>query len=131
MMRLLLDTHILLWWLMGDRRLPKGIASALGSVENDIAVSAASLWEIVIKRMLGRIVVDVDAVLSSIVADGFGELPVQFGHTLTVQSLPRRHDDPFDRILIAQSIADGRRLVTTDRSILEYADVAGFHPLSS
>ncbi len=52
-MRLLLDTHILLWWLMGDRRLPKELAKAVGSPENDIAVSAASLWEIVIKHMLG------------------------------------------------------------------------------
>lgn len=131
MTRLLLDTHILLWWLAGDRRLPKPIAAAVGSLENDIAVSAASLWEIVIKRMLGRLVVDVDDVVSSIAADGFDELPVRFSHTLTVPSLPRRHDDPFDRILIAQAIADGRRLITTDQAILAYADVAGFHPLSA
>jgi PIN domain nuclease of toxin-antitoxin system len=131
MMRLLLDTHILLWWLMGDRRMPKGISAAIGSLENDIVVSAASLWEIVIKRMLGRLVVNVDDVVSSIAADGFGELPVQFSHTLTVQSLPRHHDDPFDRILIAQAISDGRRLVTTDQAILAYAEVPGFHPLSA
>src|SRR5688572_11985723 len=99
MMRLLLDTHILLWWLMGDRRLPKGFAKALASTENDVAVSAASVWEIVIKRMLGRIEVDLDELLSSIVADGFAELPVRFSHALNVQSLPRYHDDPFDRIL--------------------------------
>ena len=129
-MRLLLDTHILLWWLMGDRRLPKGLAKAVGSPENDVAVSAASLWEIVIKHMLGRIDVDLDELLSSVTGDGFSELPVQFRHTLTLQSLPRHHDDPFDRILIAQSIAEGRRLVTTDKSILSYAGLAGFDPLS-
>ena len=130
-MRLLLDTHILLWWLMGDRRLPKGIAKALASTENDVAVSAVSIWEIVIKRMLGRIEVDVDALLSSIGADAFVELPVRFNHALKVQSLPRLHDDPFDRILIAQAVSDGRRLVTTDESVLAYAGVAGFEPLSA
>jgi PIN domain nuclease of toxin-antitoxin system len=129
-MRLLLDTHILLWWLMGDRRLPKSLAKVLASSENDIAVSAATLWEIVIKHMMGRIDVDLDELLSSINGDGFGELPVQFRHTLTLQSLPRHHDDPFDRILIAQSVAEGRRLVTTDSSILSYAGLPGFDPVS-
>lgn len=128
-MRLLLDTHILLWWLMGDRRLPKSLAKALASSENDVAVSAATLWEIVIKHMLGRIDVDLDELLSSIASDGFSELPVQFRHTLKLQSLPRHHDDPFDRILIAQSVAEGRRLVTTDKSILLYAGLPGFDPI--
>jgi PIN domain nuclease of toxin-antitoxin system len=129
-MRLLLDTHVLLWWLMADRRLPKGVAKALAAPETDVAVSAATLWEIVIKHSLGRIDVDLDELLSSIASDGFTELPVQFRHTLKLQSLPRHHDDPFDRILIAQSVAEGRRLVTTDKSILSYAGVAGFDPLS-
>ena len=130
-MRLLLDTHILLWWLMGDGRLPKGLAKALASAENDVAVSAATLWEIVIKHTLGRLQVDLNELLSAIAADGFNELPVRFSHTLKVQSLPRHHDDPFDRILIAQAVSDGRRLVTTDQSILAYAGVAGFDPLSA
>jgi len=128
-MRLLLDTHILLWWLMGDRRLPKKLARVLASPDNDVAVSAASLWEIVIKRMLGRIEVDFDELLSSISSDGFAELPVRFGHVLMLQALPRHHDDPFDRILIAQSVADGRRLVTRDGLVLAYAGLPGFDPL--
>lgn len=130
-MRLLLDTHILIWWLMGDRRLAKSLAIALAAPENDIAVSAASIWEVVIKRMLGRIDVDLEELVSSIAGDGFTELPIRFAHTLKVQSLPRHHDDPFDRILIAQAVSDGRRLVTTDQSILAYAGVAGFDPLSA
>ena len=64
-------------------------------------------------------------------ADGFNELPVRFGHSLRLDSLPRHHDDPFDRILIAQSIAERRRLVTNDESILAYAGLAGFDPLSA
>jgi len=129
-MRLLLDTHILLWWVMGDRRLPKTVANAIASPENDVAVSSASIWEIAIKRALGRIEVDLEELLSSMSADGFTELPLRFGHTLKLESLPRHHDDPFDRILVAQSIADGRRLVTKDSSILGYVGIAGFDALS-
>lgn len=129
-MRLLLDTHILLWWTMADRRLPKVLANIVASPDNDVAVSAASIWEIAIKRTLGRIEVDLDELLSSMTADGFSELPLRFAHSLRLESLPRRHDDPFDRILIVQSIVEGRRLVTKDDSILGYAGLAGFDPLS-
>lgn len=129
-MRLLLDTHILLWWVTGDRRLSKSLANTLASPESDVAVSAASIWEIAIKRSLGRIEVDLDELLSAMTADGFTELPVRFAHSLRLESLPRHHDDPFDRILIAQAIADGRRLVTKDDSILGYAGIAGFDPLT-
>jgi len=130
-MRLLLDTHILLWWLVGDRRLSKSLAAAIASPESDIAVSAASIWEIAIKRALGRIDVDLDELLAVMTADGFTELPLRFGHSLRLESLPRHHDDPFDRILIAQSIAEGRRLVTKDDAILAYVGLAGFDPLSA
>lgn len=129
-MRLLLDTHILLWWLAGDRRLPKALASILAAPEHDIAVSAISLWEIAIKRALGRIEIDLDELAAAIVADGFTELALRFPHVGRLPTLPRHHDDPFDRILIAQSIADGRRLVTRDESIIEYRGVAGFDPLT-
>ena len=129
-MRLLLDTHILLWWVMADRRLSKTTAKALASADSDIAVSAASLWEITIKRALGRLEIDLDELLSTIAADGFIELPLRFVHARKLELLPRHHDDPFDRILIAQSIVEGRRLVTTDRTILDYAGLAGFDPLS-
>ena len=129
-MRLLLDTHILLWWVMADRRLSKVIAKVLTSAENDIAVSAASLWEITIKRGLGRLEIDLDELVSTIAADGFSELPMRFVHARKLEVLPRHHDDPFDRILIAQSIVEGRRLVTTDQAILDYVGLAGFDPFS-
>jgi len=129
-MRLLLDTHILLWWVMADRRLSKVIAKVLTSAENDIAVSAASLWEITIKRPLGRLEIDLDELVSTIAADGFSELPMRFVHARKLEVLPRHHDDPFDRILIAQSIVEGRRLVTTDQAILDYVGLAGFDPFS-
>jgi PIN domain nuclease of toxin-antitoxin system len=128
-MRLLLDTHILLWWVMGDRRLTKDLAAIVASAENDVAVSAATMWEITIKQMLGRIDVDLEELKASIAADGFSELPLRFAHSLKLQSLPCHHDDPFDRILIAQSIVEGRQLVTKDADILGYRGVAGFDPL--
>ena len=128
-MRLLLDTHILLWWVIGDRRLTRDLAAVVAFAENDVAVSAATMWEITIKQMLGRIDVDLEELKASIAADGFSELPLRFSHSLKLQSLPRHHDDPFDRILIAQSIAEGRRLVTKDADILRYRGVAGFDPI--
>ena len=130
-MRLLLDTHVLLWWLSADRRLPRASREILASEENDVAVSAATVWEIAIKRALGRIDVDLGELLTAISADGFVELPVRFAHSRILESLPRHHDDPFDRLLVAQSIAEGRRLVTHDQSVLRYAGIAGFDPLPS
>jgi PIN domain nuclease of toxin-antitoxin system len=129
-MRLLLDTHILLWWIAADRRLSKALSTVIGSADSDVVVSAASIWEIAIKRALGRLDLDLDELLSAISSDGFMELPVRFGHSLGVAALPRHHDDPFDRLLVAQAIIEGRRLVTTDKRILSYHAVPGFHPLS-
>lgn len=128
-MRLLLDTHVLLWWLSADRRLTRAVRDVLRNEENDIAVSAVSIWEVAIKRTLGRIDVNLEEMLSAITADGFVELPVRFAHSRTLESLPRRHDDPFDRMLIAQSISEGRRLVTHDKEVLAYAGVRSFDPL--
>jgi PIN domain nuclease of toxin-antitoxin system len=129
-MRLLLDTHVLLWWVTGDRRLSRSLAQTIASADVDVAVSAASLWEIAIKRALGRIDVDLEELIASIAADGFHELPMRFAHTRALAELERLHDDPFDRMLIVQSIHEGRRLVTRDSAILAYKGLAGFDPLS-
>jgi PIN domain nuclease of toxin-antitoxin system len=129
-MRLLLDTHILLWWVTGDRKLPKSLTRAIESADSDVAVSAASLWEIAIKRSIGRIDIDLEELTAAIAADGFAELPVRFAHTRALAGLPRLHDDPFDRMLVVQAIQEGRSLVTKDEAILAYAGVAGFEPRS-
>jgi PIN domain nuclease of toxin-antitoxin system len=128
---LLLDTHILLWWVAGDRKLPRSLRDRITSAENDVSVSAATFWEIAIKARLGRIHIDLEELRAAVNADGFRELSVQIAHTLRLQELPDHHRDPFDRLLIAQSIADGQRLVTRDESILAYTGVAGFDPLSA
>lgn len=117
--------------MTGDRRLSKAIRARILADENDVSVSAASFWEIAIKARLGRIDIDLDDLRSAAIADGFTEIPVQVVHTLKLKTLPDHHRDPFDRLLIAQSIAEGQRLVTRDRAILAYAGVAGFDPVAA
>jgi PIN domain nuclease of toxin-antitoxin system len=130
-MRLLLDTHVVLWWLQNDPHMPKAIRSVIASGEHDVAVSAISVWEITIKRMLGRLNVEIDELLMSFPEENFTEIPVRHAHSLRLLLLPRHHGDPFDRMLIAQSLHEGRRLVTTDSRILRYTDVQGFDPLTA
>ncbi|MEK6374824.1 MAG: type II toxin-antitoxin system VapC family toxin [Acidobacteriota bacterium] len=130
-MRLLLDTHILLWWVMADRRLAKAARALIASADNDVSVSAASFWEIAIKASLGRIDVAIADVQEAAAADGFEELPIRAAHTLPLALLPDHHQDPFDRLLIAQAIAEGRRLMTADAAILAYQGVAGFDPIKA
>ncbi len=128
-MRLLLDTHVLLWWVSADRRLSKSSRELLASGENDIAVSVATFWEIAIKKALGRVEIDLQDLDRAVKADGFEELPIRVSHTLRLDALPQHHRDPFDRLLVAQSIAEGRHLVTRDKSIIAYAGTAGFDPI--
>ncbi len=130
-MRLLLDTHILLWWAAGDRRLSKDVRTAIVAPDNEIAVSAATFWELAIKQQLRRIDIDLAELRGAVEADGFAEMPVEIAHTLQLRTLPDLHRDPFDRLLIAQSIESGCRLVTGDEQILSYAGTAGFDPLNA
>jgi len=130
-MRLLLDTHILLWAMTSPQKLSESLEKAIKSRENDVAVSAVSVWEITIKMMLGKIEIDIHELIKTIGDAGFTELPLRFTQSLNLEVLPLHHRDPFDRMLIAQSIADGRRLVTADAKILRYEGVTGFAPLAS
>jgi len=129
--RLLLDTHVLLWWAAGDRKLSKELRATIASPDNAIAVSAATFWELAIKKQLGRVHIDLADLQKAIAADGFDGLPVAIADTLRLESLPDLHRDPFDRLLIAQSIESAARLVTRDAQILEYAGVEGFDPLEA
>jgi PIN domain nuclease of toxin-antitoxin system len=112
-----------------DQRLSKAARATIGDTEYPVTISAASFWEIAIKRARGRIIVDLEELAAAIKADGFESLPVTIGHTLTLQNLANNHRDPFDRILIAQSITEHLRLMTADETILSYEGIAGFHPL--
>ena len=120
-MSLLLDTHVVLWWLADDPSLSEEIKDRLDH-EPDVRVSAATLWEIAIKQALGKIAAPAD--LPERVRDsGFRELPIGFSHAIAAERLPLIHRDPFDRMLVAQARCEDLTLVTRDPRCQQY-DVA-------
>ena len=124
-MRLLLDTHVFLWCLNDDRRLTKA-ARALLSGATEIYVSSASIWEAAIKARLGKLDVDIDALVSAIADSGFLELSVTAKHAAAVGRLPDVHSDPFDRLLIAQALSEPLRFLTADKLLCQYSDLVEF-----
>ena len=118
-MRLLLDTHALLWWLADDPVLSSQARGAIADRANLVAVSAASAWEISIKRALGKLVAP-DDLETQVEANDFVALPITLAHGLAAGSLPRHHDDPFDRMLVAQAQAEGFAVVTRDTRLARY-----------
>ena len=121
-MKLLLDTHLLLWAANEPKRLPKAARVLIEDSENDLLFSAASLWEITIKRSLGRADFRVDARLlrRGLLDNGYTELPITSEHAINVDHLPSTHKDPFDRILVAQATVEGITLLTNDRKLADY-----------
>ena len=121
-MKLLLDTHLLLWAAGKPERLPKQARTLIENPDNQLLFSAASLWEVAIKRGLGREDFKVDARLlrRGLLDNGYGELPIISDHVVATESLPFLHKDPFDRILVAQATVEGVTLVTVDSSVSQY-----------
>jgi PIN domain nuclease of toxin-antitoxin system len=117
--RLLLDTHVLLWWLADDPSLPAPVRDSIADDRNVVAVSAVSAWEIAIKRALGKLLMP-DDLEKQIEVNGFVELGITVADGLLAGSLPRHHADPFDRMLVAQSRRGGFTLVTHDRHLEAY-----------
>jgi PIN domain nuclease of toxin-antitoxin system len=122
-LRLLLDTHVLLWWLGDDRRLKAQERRAIADQDTLVYVSAVTIWEIAIKRSLGRLEVDPETLERELETGGMIELPIKWRHAKGTAALPRHHDDPFDRLLVAQSQAEGLVLVSYDGVFRDY-DVA-------
>jgi len=118
--RLLLDTHVLLWWLADDPKLTKAARAIIADPDNEVLVSSVSLWEIAINAALGRIEVELDDLEAAIARNGFRPLPIGFRHALTAGSLPIIHRDPFDRMLIAQASVEELRVVSHDRVFERY-----------
>lgn len=118
-MRLLLDTHVLVWWRDDSPHLSERAKAEITDSINEILVSTATLWEIVIKRALGKLVFpeDLEDVLQE---ESFGLIPISFQHLRRVELLPKLHRDPFDRMLIAQALTEGAPLVTNDHVLLAY-----------
>jgi PIN domain nuclease of toxin-antitoxin system len=117
-MPLLLDTHVVLWWLIDDPGLSEAIKDSLDH-EPDVYVSTATVWEVAIKHALGKLVGPAD--LPEAVRDsGFRSLPIADDHAIAAARLPLHHRDPFDRMLIAQALVEGLTLVTRDPEIQKY-----------
>jgi PIN domain nuclease of toxin-antitoxin system len=123
-MKLLLDTHILLWVAGEPERLSDSACTLLTVPENTLFFSAASIWEIVIKLGLGRedFKVDPYRLKKMLIAHGYTELPITAEHALKVLSLPSLHKDPFDRLLIAQARTEGMLLLTGDAAVSQYQE---------
>lgn len=121
-MKLLLDTHLLLWAAAGADRLPPDAQRLMGAPENELFFSVASLWEIVIKRGLGRddFRVDPRVLRRSLLDNAYRELSIHSEHAVAVDALPSLHKDPFDRLLVAQAIVEGITLLTADARVAEY-----------
>jgi PIN domain nuclease of toxin-antitoxin system len=121
-MRLLLDTHIFLWAVAGSPRL-KAKTRRLIEEADAVYVSAASIWEIAIKSQLGKLSADPHELAAAISASGFLELPISSDHAAGVTQLAPHHNDPFDRLLIAQALAEPLRLLTSDEALARYSDL--------
>jgi len=121
-MKLLLDTHVLLWAAGEPARLSASARRLINDADNEPLFSVASLWEIAIKRGLGRRDFQVDARLlrRGLLDNGYSELPIMSDHVVAVEDLPAIHKDPFDRLLVAQATVEGITLLTLDLVVARY-----------
>jgi len=120
--RLLLDTHVLIWVTAEPDRISNDVLRIIESRDTELVFSAASVWEVAIKRTLGREDFDVDPRLlrRGLIENGYTELAITGAHAAAVDSLPPIHKDPFDRILIAQALAESLMLLTADPVVAQY-----------
>lgn len=121
-MKILLDTHVLLWVAGDPQQLSAQGRKLLEDPQNQLYFSAASLWEISIKNKLGRtdFKVDLPVLRRNLLDYGFEEIAINSAHTLAIEALPNIHKDPFDRMLVAQTIVEGITLMTADSTVAEY-----------
>lgn len=121
-MKLLLDTHLLLWAAGAPERLSDTARTLLTEPTNELFFSAASLWEVAIKRGLGRSDFQVDprVLRRNLLDNGYQELPVASEHAVSIANLPPLHKDPFDRLLVAQAMVEGITLLTSDAQLAQY-----------
>jgi PIN domain nuclease of toxin-antitoxin system len=120
--KLLLDTHLLIWAAESIERLPKGARALMANPENELLFSVASIWEVAIKRGLNRPDFQVDARMlrRGLIDNGYCELPILSEHAVAIDTLPPIHKDPFDRLLIAQAMVEGITLLTDDATVAQY-----------
>jgi len=122
-MRLLLDTHVFLWWIMDDQQLPARVRALMADGENELFLSAASCWEIAIKTGIGKITLPShpDAFIADqMTANAVQGLPITASHALQVFHLPTHHRDPFDRMIVSQSQLENMPVITSDKLFHKY-----------
>ncbi|MBB5045078.1 PIN domain-containing protein [Shinella fusca] len=119
-MRLLLDTHTLLWWLNDDEKLGGRSRSLIGDPANDVLVSAVSLREITVKLRIGKLDADISEILGILPGEGFQRLDITDAHLIALAGLAIHHRDPFDHLLMAQALAEGAHFVSEDRNVPLY-----------
>jgi PIN domain nuclease of toxin-antitoxin system len=121
-MKTLVDTQSFIWFLEGNRQLPTTIRSLMGSADTELLVSIASLWEMAIKMQVKKLVLsgDIATIIDRASANGFEILPITTDHLLTLMKLTFIHRDPFDRIIVAQAVAEDLPLITSDDIISRY-----------
>lgn len=122
-MRVLIDTHVFLWWVEGDRALPAKARAVLANQDNECLFSLVSAWELAIKAGLGKLKLAIPVrryVTEHVAANGFRMLDIRMAHVGRVESLPPRHGDPFDRLLIAQALEEKLPVVTADAVFRDY-----------
>ena len=122
-MRVLVDTHVFLWWVEGDRALPAKARAALANQENECLISIVSAWELAIKAGLGKLKLTLPVqryVVEHIAANGFRMLDIRMAHIGRVETLESHHGDPFDRLLIAQALEEEIPVVTADPVFRKY-----------
>ena len=120
-MRLLLDTHTLLWWLNDDSRLTPDARAAIASLESEVFVSLATCWEIAVKVAIGKLKFPVEDLAAQLTDNQFQHLSITLLHVNTLAALPLHHRDPFDRMLISQALAEKLPWVSGDRIRDKYA----------
>ena len=120
-MRCLLDTHVLLWWVEDNPKLAEAPRAIITNPGTEVVVSAATIWEAAIKRTLGKLRFDTPVLLDTLRRGDMRVLPITAEHALAAGDLPRHHDDPFDRMLVAQANAEGCTLMTSDTWLRSYA----------
>ena len=118
-MRYLLDTHVVLWWYLDSDQLSKEHRNLIADGENELYVSAAALWEIEVKRRNGKLDCPID-MMERIKADGFRILPIMAEHLVPLRTIPPIHNDPFDRIMVCQSIVEKIPLISYDKNVNAY-----------
>ena len=118
-MRLLLDSNAFLWWAETDPKLSTLARGAIADPANDVLISMAGLWELVIKASIGKLALP-DDVETMVTSQGFSVLPITFSHLHRFSGLPRHHKDPFDRMIIAQALAESIPIASADRRFPSY-----------